>query len=59
MMKKIRLDAFAIFVLFFGVAILEALQTRNWVKAVLWLAIGVVFLLANNLKMVVSSLRKG
>ncbi len=39
-----------VFVLFFGVALIEAFQTRNWLKAVFWLAIGVVFLLADNPK---------
>lgn len=48
---KIRLGTnFIVFLLFFGVAALEAFQTSNWVKAVFWLAIGVVFLLADNLK---------
>ncbi len=50
-MKKIRLSSnFAVFVLFFGVAMLEAFQTRNWVKSIFWLAIGIVFLAADNLK---------
>lgn len=50
-MKRIRLGTnFAIFVLFFGIATLEAFQTRNWLKAALWLAIGTVFLLADNLR---------
>ena len=50
-MKRITLGAnFAVFLLFFGVATLEALQTRNWFKAVLWVAIGTVFLVADNLK---------
>jgi len=50
-MKRINLGAnFAVFLLFFGVAALEAFQTRNWIKAVFWLAIGVVFLVADNLK---------
>ena len=40
----------AIFLLFFGVAALEALQTRNWIKAAFWLAIGSVFLWADNLR---------
>jgi hypothetical protein len=49
-MKALRLGAkFTIFLLFFGVATLEAFQTRNWLKAGLWLAIGVVFLVAGNL----------
>jgi hypothetical protein len=50
-MKRTRLGAnFTIFVLFFGVATLEAFQTRNWLKAALWLAIGGVFLVADNLR---------
>jgi len=32
-MNKIKLPAFTIFALFFGVAMLEAIQTRNWIKA--------------------------
>lgn len=48
-MKGIRLGTnFAIFLLFFGVATLEAFQTRNWLKAGFWLAIGIVFLIADN-----------
>jgi len=50
-MNKIRLGTnFAVFLLFFGVAALEAFQTRNWLKAVFWLAIGFVFFAADNLK---------
>jgi hypothetical protein len=50
-MKKINFGTnFAVFLLFFGVAALEAFQTRNWIKAVFWLAIGIVFLVADNLK---------
>ncbi len=50
-MKKIKLGTnFTVFILFFGVATLEAFQTRNWVKAGFWLAIGLVFLLADNFK---------
>ena len=50
-MKRIRLRTnFAVFALFFGIATLEAFQTRNWLKAVLWLAIGTVFLVADNLR---------
>ncbi|MDX6384055.1 MAG: hypothetical protein QOK48_1628 [Blastocatellia bacterium] len=49
-MAKMKLGTnFTVFVLFFGVATLEAFQTRNWIKAALWLAIGIVFLLADNL----------
>ena len=50
-MKRFQLGpSFAVFVLFFGVATLEAFQSRNWLKAVFWLAIGVVFLVADNLR---------
>jgi len=48
---KIRFNAnFTIFVLFFGLSLLESIQTGNWLKAFLWFAIGVAFLLADNLK---------
>lgn len=56
---RIRLGAnFAIFALFFGVATLETFQTRNWIKAAFWLAIGIVFLLADNLRLFANRLRK-
>ena len=48
--KGIRIGAnFTVFLLFFGVAVLEAFQTQNWIKAAFWLAIGIVFLVADNL----------
>jgi len=37
-----------VFLLFFGVAALEAFQTRNWIKAAFWVAIGFVFLIADS-----------
>ena len=44
-MRKIRFGTnFTIFLLFFGVATLEALQTANWIRAGFWLAIGGAFL---------------
>lgn len=50
-MGKIKLGTnFAVFILFFGVAVVEAFQTRNWIKCIFWLAIGIVFLLADNQK---------
>ena len=50
-MNKIRLGTnFAVFLLFFGVAALEAFQTHNWLKAGFWVVIGIVFLAADNLK---------
>jgi hypothetical protein len=39
-----------VFLLFFGVAMLEAFQTQSWLRAAFWLVIGLVFLLADNPK---------
>ena len=36
---------FAIFVIFFGVATLEAFQTSNWLMVLFWLGMAVVFLM--------------
>lgn len=50
-MRRIRFGTnFAIFILFFGVAALETFQSHDWLKAAFWLAIGLVFLLGDNLK---------
>lgn len=38
----------AVFVLFFGVATLEAFQSHNWIKTVFWVLIALVFLAADN-----------
>lgn len=48
-MMKVGTNA-AVFVLFFGMALLEAFQEGNWIKSGLWLTIGVVFLLGDNIK---------
>jgi hypothetical protein len=39
-----------IFLLFFGLSLIEALETRNWLKAAFWIAIGLVFLRADALR---------
>jgi len=50
-MNKIKLSTnFTVFLLFFGVAALQAFQTSNWPMVLFWLPIGFVFLLADNLK---------
>ena len=50
-MKKLRLGTnFAIFLLFFGVSALEAIRSQDWLKSIFWAAIGIVFLMADNLK---------
>ncbi len=38
---------FAIFALFFGVALIEALQKGNWLEALLFSALGVMFLIVD------------
>ena len=48
-MVKIKFGTnFAVFVLFFGVAVIEAIQTKNWLKVGFWVAIALVFLFADN-----------
>jgi uncharacterized membrane protein len=37
----------AIFILFFGVAVIQAIQTQNWLMVLMWVAIGSVFLWAD------------
>ena len=49
-MKSIPGTNITIFLLFFGMAALEALQSRNWARVVLWGALAVVFLRADGLK---------
>ena len=50
-MKAIRFGAgFTVFVLFFGIALLEAFQNGQWMRAAFWLLIGTVFLVADNLR---------
>jgi hypothetical protein len=45
-----RLGAgFTIFVLFFGLATIEAVQNQNWGASLLWLAFGVACVLMDNL----------
>ena len=50
-MKKIKLGAgFTIFMLFFGLAMLETIRTQNWLMVIFWLAIGILFLVLDNRK---------
>ena len=47
--------AFAIFLIFFGLALLEALRVRDWLAAALWLGAALTFLAADNLHRGVSA----
>ena len=40
----------AIFVLFFGISLLEALQEQDYAKALLWFLLGLLFLFADHTK---------
>ncbi len=40
----------AVFILFFGIALVEAFQSQNWLLAVLFLLLGFMFLRADNSK---------
>jgi hypothetical protein len=52
-MKKIRLgQGFIVFILFFGIALLDAVHTFDWLRIVFWLATGLVFIIADNLRKV-------
>lgn len=41
---------FAVFVLFFGLALVEAIQSQNWLEAGIFFMLGVIFLLGDSSK---------
>ena len=45
---RFRLIGFTVFVLFFGMAVTDAIATRSWLRSIFWLAIGVAFLMLDN-----------
>ena len=59
-MMHVRLGTnFAVFILFFGVALLEAFQTEDWFRVAFWLAIGLVFFLGRSAKKLVLGRQDG
>lgn len=48
-MRNLRGTNITIFLLFFGLTLLEAVHTRDWLRAAFWLAIGLAFLSADGL----------
>jgi len=46
---KLR-TSFTVFLLFFGISLIEAFRTRNWINVVFWIVIGTMFLAADKLK---------
>ena len=50
-MQTVKLGAnVTVFLLFFGISVLDAIRSHDWPRALLWLALGFVFLRANALK---------
>jgi hypothetical protein len=50
-MKRIKLGAgFTVFIIFFGLSMLDAFKTQNWWRVSFWLIIGVSFLVADNIR---------
>jgi hypothetical protein len=45
---KVNPVGFAIFIIFFGAATLDAITTRSWLRSIFWLVIGVAFFIAGN-----------
>jgi hypothetical protein len=51
MKKLLRIrTSIIVFLLFCGVATLEGLRTHNWINVVFWIAIAIMFLIADNFK---------
>ena len=46
-MKKLKFTNLEVFIIFFGIALIEAFQKQNWLEAVLFLALGLLSLRAD------------
>ncbi len=46
-MKTIKFTNIAVFILFFGIALIEAFRNKNWIEAVLFFALGLISLWAD------------
>ena len=46
-MKNMKYTNLAVFIIFFGIALIEALQNKDWLLAGLFLALGVLSLWAD------------
>lgn len=46
-MKNLEFTNVAVFILFFGIALIEAFQKQNWFEAILFLALGLLSLYAD------------
>jgi hypothetical protein len=41
-MKKPEFTNIAVFIIFFGIALIEAIRKQNWLEAALFLALGII-----------------
>jgi hypothetical protein len=46
-MNKPKFTNIAVFLIFFGIALLEAIRQQNWLEAILFLALGIISLWAD------------
>ena len=46
-MKNIEFSNITVFIIFFGIALIEAIQRSNWLEALLFLALGILSLKAD------------
>ncbi len=46
-MKTIKFTNIAVFILFFGIALIEAFRNKNWIEAALFFALGLISLWAD------------
>jgi hypothetical protein len=50
-MRRLHLgENVAVFLVFFGIALIESTQAGHWPSVFFWLAVGVLFLRADNLR---------
>lgn len=43
-MRNFKFTGLAVFLLFFGIALVDAVQKRDWIEALLFVALGILFL---------------
>ena len=46
-MKNLKFTNLAVFIIFFGIALIEAFQKLDWLLAILFLALGIISLFAD------------
>lgn len=50
-MKTIKLgQGFAVFILFFGISMIETFRNKNWLMAGFWILAGLIFIYADNVR---------